>query len=88
MNVAHRELQLELEAVKDGSEELQRKLRVAERQLARFRKQQVCWPPDCSHHSRQCRMTNNHHHSLRSVGLRRMCCLWQRLNSCPSIVNS
>eukprot|EP00892_Ulva_mutabilis_P004750 jgi/Ulvmu1/2647/UM014_0099.1 len=40
MNTAHRELQHELETVKDESEELQRKLRVAERQLARFRKQQ------------------------------------------------
>lgn len=42
MQAAHRDLQQELEGVKDESDELQRKLRVAERQLAQFRKHQVC----------------------------------------------
>lgn len=50
MSAAHSEMQRELEGVKDESDELQRKLRVAERQLAQFRKHQVChqgageWP--------------------------------------------
>lgn len=43
MHSAHKDLQQELEGAKDESAELQRKLLVAERQLAQFRKQ--VWSP-------------------------------------------